>query len=87
MREFGEDTQLQFAGITTIFLKNTLKFGVKIQNWPFLSLTNTLGIVFDSPQQQNQQQTCVDTQEDETGSLQWFLVVVDGVSLYQTFIY
>lgn len=79
--EFLEDTDFNFAGTLNSFSKNTLKFGVTVYNWPFLSLSHSLGIIFDSPQP-DQEVTCTQNNKDLGGSLQWFLVVVDGISLY-----
>jgi hypothetical protein len=72
-------TPFSFAGETMTFPKDTLKFTVSVQNWPFQSLSNSLFIVFDS---NSQPQSSVCSQTSPGDSVQWILVFVNNVALY-----
>jgi hypothetical protein len=65
------------------FKANTLKLSVSVQNWPFYSLTNTLGIVFDGSAQGSSDSGCV-VSDSSYDTVQWVLVVVDDFTLYHT---
>eukprot|EP00026_Physarum_polycephalum_P014446 Phypoly_transcript_14960.p1 GENE.Phypoly_transcript_14960~~Phypoly_transcript_14960.p1 ORF type:complete len:300 (+),score=45.21 Phypoly_transcript_14960:30-902(+) len=79
VRQFEEpSTSYEFAGVASTFPAHTLKVNVVVQKWPFLNLAHSLSIVFDSPN--NEASTCFD--EDQSGSLRWFVVEVDQVALY-----
>lgn len=77
---------------------HTVKLNIRVQEWPFYFLSNSLGIItgFDSQfnffkksffigitLDSNVQDQCVHKQVNENDSLQWSLVNIDGASLYQ----
>jgi hypothetical protein len=71
-------TPYEFAGTTTTFAQHTLKLNIQIQRWPFLSLSNTLAVLFDAKAANPNPVVCSDPSE----SLRWILVDVNSVSLY-----
>lgn len=60
---------------------NAIKLSVKIQNWPFLSVDNFLGIVTNSTFDMNEKIE-VEKNTDERGSLLWVNFIIRGISLY-----
>lgn len=81
MWQFGEITTLNFAGTTSTFTPDTIKLSVTIRNWPFASLSNSLSIVMEATESQ-QNNLCVNENEDSNNSLRWVMIVVDDVALY-----
>lgn len=65
----------------TIASDNSMKLSVWVSRWPFLSLSNSLGIVFSSTANKSEN-TCESEDRDESGSLRWILIVVDKISFY-----
>eukprot|EP00026_Physarum_polycephalum_P002699 Phypoly_transcript_02707.p1 GENE.Phypoly_transcript_02707~~Phypoly_transcript_02707.p1 ORF type:complete len:863 (+),score=100.25 Phypoly_transcript_02707:263-2590(+) len=84
--QIQETTTLTFAGNTTTFGPNTLKINVKIENWPFLALPNSLAIVLDSNAKNQENGGCVNSHSSDSGNLLWILVVVGKESLYGQFL-
>lgn len=52
-----------------------------INNYPFQSLSNRLGIVMDSAAPPGEVD-CINNVKDETGSLRWFMINIALGSLY-----
>lgn len=77
--QFAEAQEVYFANVTQNFGANMLKIAVSIKNWPFKSLTDTLHVTLDSRAQKAVQ--CQNSLQ-ESGSVQWFTIVVDNVTLY-----
>lgn len=48
MWQFEETTQVELASMTSTFQPHTIKLNVKIDNWPFLSLSHSLSIRFNN---------------------------------------
>lgn len=63
--------------------EHTVKLSIRVSNWPFYSLSNSLGIVL-SPNTRSGDNTdeCVNEDIDNSGNLIWLTVMVDNVYLY-----
>eukprot|EP00026_Physarum_polycephalum_P000868 Phypoly_transcript_00869.p1 GENE.Phypoly_transcript_00869~~Phypoly_transcript_00869.p1 ORF type:complete len:1150 (+),score=116.12 Phypoly_transcript_00869:388-3837(+) len=86
--QLGQATSLEFAHVNTTYPADTIKIYMDIFAWPFRALANSLEIVLDSSSSASggkSTKNCVNSQEDESSSLQWLLVVVDDVALYGQF--
>eukprot|EP00026_Physarum_polycephalum_P000327 Phypoly_transcript_00327.p1 GENE.Phypoly_transcript_00327~~Phypoly_transcript_00327.p1 ORF type:complete len:1631 (+),score=195.10 Phypoly_transcript_00327:260-5152(+) len=80
-------TPYTFAGTTTTYPAHTIKLNINVQNWPFLALANSLKVIFDAKNaNSNSKSTTCTNDEDNTGNLQWLLLVVDQTSLYVQFL-
>ncbi len=83
MEHFSNSTTVLFANSSTNIAANSLKLNVRIQNWPFMSIDNSLVLVFNASSPNNPTSSCnINPGEDSSGSLQWSVVVINGVSLY-----
>lgn len=61
---------------------------IKIVNWPFKSIQNTLDLVFEAQDSANSIQNCnIDAQTDYSNSLQSFVISVGNSSLYPCFLF
>lgn len=73
-------TTVQFANTTVDVEAQTTKYTLSIRGWDFKSLRNTLGVKFDT---QSNSDTCVRSQEDQDGNVQWIKVILpNGNALY-----
>eukprot|EP00026_Physarum_polycephalum_P000833 Phypoly_transcript_00834.p1 GENE.Phypoly_transcript_00834~~Phypoly_transcript_00834.p1 ORF type:complete len:1260 (+),score=134.49 Phypoly_transcript_00834:229-3780(+) len=81
-------TTVNFANTRTAYPPNTVKLSVRVRGWPFMGVTNSLGIVLNSPYTENATShvSCVNHQEDESGNLRWFMVSINGTALYGQFL-
>lgn len=78
---------MEFAKINTTFQPHSIKIGVRVNTWPFRSLSNSLHVVFADNAKMNTgniNPACVNVNDntDESGSLRWLMVVMYNVSLY-----
>lgn len=73
-----ETTTLELANITTTYQPQTLKVSVTVQYWPFMSMSNYLGVILDNSGEIND---CVNNNGDD-GDLKWIMVTMGEVSLY-----
>lgn len=75
---------MNFAGINSTYDETKVKIAFKIQNWPFLALSNLLSITMDSGVENNNNgdESCVNGGTDESGNLMWFMIYVGDLSLY-----
>lgn len=80
---YTDPTSVIFANQTIALSGDTLKMNIKIGNWPFKSIQNSLVFVLDT-RTNTQTQSCINTGENTDGSLQWVLVSIGGVQMYQT---
>lgn len=81
--EFAEETLFSFAKINKTFPPHTLKFNVRIKDWPFLSLSNQLSVVLNSGgNSDHSSSSCVKVDTDERQNVKWVVINIDGVSLY-----
>lgn len=83
--KFDQSHVINFANIETTYLANSIKVAFRIQNWPFLSLSNTLAITMDSGSN-NEVDSCVNGGTDEAGNMRWFMLYVGDVALYLFFL-
>lgn len=79
-----EQTIFNFANTTTSFPAQTVKFNLNVQRWPFYSISNFLSINLDakSNNQVEDDNVCVNDKKDEKENVKWFMLSVDGISLY-----
>lgn len=79
-----ESTTLEFAGKNATYDQHSLKISIRFQNWPFYALSNLLSITLDAGVTVNstKEAGCVNTNEDESGSLRWVAVLVDNIYFY-----
>lgn len=75
-------TSINFANVTTNYAANTLKLNVRIANWPFLTIANSLAIVFDAKNTDVKTESCNLNNHDVNTDLQWFVVSINGTSMY-----
>ncbi len=77
-------TTIHFANTITDYTAHTLKFNMKVKNWPFRSLQSSLAIVLDTQAQTQSENPCETTQSatDETGNLKWITISLNGVTVY-----
>lgn len=85
MWQFHEETKIAFAGTETTFQPNMLKVSATLQNWPFLSMTNSLGIVTHSNIEGEKEVQRVEKDVNSNGSLVWVKFITSGFSLYLFF--
>ena len=72
---------MEFAGSQTKYQAHTVKLAVAVHNWPFLSLMNSLGIVFEAKGNGGSGKKC-QSNNNAVDSVQWTMVVLDDVTLY-----
>jgi len=91
---FDNHSQIDFANASTAYPAHTVKLSVRVSAWPFMGLDNSLAIVLNLPYMATVEKTevnstksisCVNHQEDESGSLRWLMVSVNETSLYLLF--
>lgn len=82
-----ETTTMTFANITTTFQPHTVKLAVRVNSWPFQSLTHSLHVVLSDnakiDENDDDVNACVNEDTDESGSLRWLMVVINDIALYQ----
>jgi len=83
---FQNPGSIEFAGKLLSFGANTLKYSFLISSWPFLSVQNSLVVLFnpiDTPYSQATD-SCdgVTTSNDKSGNLVWLEVDVGGLILW-----
>jgi hypothetical protein len=79
--QFQEQTAYEFAGTTTSYLPNSLKYTIAIKSWPFQFQGSSLSVVFDAGS--TNQSTVLKPCHDPSENLQWIVLTVGDVSLYQ----
>lgn len=91
--QFTQTTDYIVHNETQQFSSNSLKFNIRIENWNFKSLANTLDIEFENnvqgvPNNNNNNNECEPTNNSHivAGRLQWWEITFNGTSLYP-FIY
>lgn len=82
--QLNEDTIFEFANTSTLYHENTIKVGIRVENWPFLSLANRLQILMDSDAAS--EGACIRNQLDESGNTRWVVIMVGDVALYGQFL-
>ncbi len=59
---------------------------MKILEWPFKSIQNTLALVLQAQDEQQQAKSCnFQSGNDTSGNLVWFQITVGGVAIYLIF--
>ncbi len=80
---FNVSTPVTFANTTIVFAPNTVEIIVKIRNWPFLSVKNQLAIAINMGTNVQAPHTCnMNAGVDVSGSVQWYMMTINGVSMY-----
>eukprot|EP00026_Physarum_polycephalum_P010910 Phypoly_transcript_11096.p1 GENE.Phypoly_transcript_11096~~Phypoly_transcript_11096.p1 ORF type:complete len:394 (+),score=50.82 Phypoly_transcript_11096:73-1182(+) len=66
--------------------ENGIKYAMRVTNWPFASIKNTLAIHSLSSSSSSSSATpCQDTFTNDNANLQWLKVFINGVTLYGSF--
>eukprot|EP00026_Physarum_polycephalum_P000478 Phypoly_transcript_00479.p1 GENE.Phypoly_transcript_00479~~Phypoly_transcript_00479.p1 ORF type:complete len:738 (+),score=93.32 Phypoly_transcript_00479:2350-4563(+) len=85
--QFGDPagTPINFANTTTVYGQNEVKIGIKVQNWPFRALSNSLELVFNTlvgDSEASQKSDCTFTEKNANNSVSTLSINVDGITMY-----
>eukprot|EP00026_Physarum_polycephalum_P000636 Phypoly_transcript_00637.p1 GENE.Phypoly_transcript_00637~~Phypoly_transcript_00637.p1 ORF type:complete len:1406 (+),score=212.85 Phypoly_transcript_00637:35-4252(+) len=79
-------TQYTFEHVNTSFPAHTLKFNLRVANWPFKNIQNTLEAVMETVATSNVPcDARFSTKQDSGGSVAWIKVTLNGFSAYGQF--
>eukprot|EP00026_Physarum_polycephalum_P000794 Phypoly_transcript_00795.p1 GENE.Phypoly_transcript_00795~~Phypoly_transcript_00795.p1 ORF type:complete len:1302 (-),score=134.46 Phypoly_transcript_00795:84-3989(-) len=81
---FNDTTEYTFYNKTTTYPANNIKMNVKISNWPFKSILNSLEVIFASEGQSEGGNSCSDVKTNGPTVL-WTTISIDGISMYTQF--
>jgi hypothetical protein len=83
---FLQITNVSFAGTTTMYASNTLKFTIRIEDWPFATIANSLAVAIAvtgfSSSLVSKCNNVSENGSDEQGSLRWFTIQSGPYTLY-----
>lgn len=85
---FSRGATYSFANRTITVPDNSVKYSIKLENWPFNTIRNRLQIVMTTEGGSLNQDACQNTisSQDSSNNLQWFTLNVEGVSLHAQFV-
>ena len=75
-------TDYVFHGKTKTYQANTVKMNVKISDWPFQSIHNTLDVVIESDVNTGEGEEKCMRNESHGPSIAWTKLFLNGVYLY-----
>jgi hypothetical protein len=83
---FLQPTNISFAGASTTYASNTLKLTIRIEDWPFAALTNSLvvsiAVIGFSLSLVGKCNNTSENGSNEQGSLRWFTIQSGAYTLY-----
>lgn len=81
---FTTATTFPFAGKNTSIPKNSVKYMISVESWPFRSNRNKLQIIMATEASSQNEDDCETTEisTDSSNNVQWFKLNIGEVSLY-----